>query len=238
MSVGVQRHKRTGTRVAFAVVVAVVLLLVLAQIFLPLAAERVLRDRIKPYGALQSVSISAWPAVQLLWGKADSASATAGSLHMTTAQMSKLVWESRGVHDLNFTARRFAVKVPGLPNDLVLRDLTTRKHGSSMSMHATLTQADLTAALPSGVAVQPVASGGGQVEMHVTGALFGLQASINALARPLEGRLVAEPRGLPFGGFTTVTLFEDSHLKVEALGVTVNSEQPLTYGVSLRASLR
>ncbi len=237
MSVGVERHKPTGARVAFGVFVAVVLLLVLAQIFLPLAAERVLRDRIKPYGTLQSVSISAWPAVQLLWGKANSASATADSLHMTATQMSKLVWESRRVHNLNFTAHRFALKVPGLPNDLVLRNVATRKHGSSMSLHATLTQANLTAVLPSGVAVQPVASGGGQVEVHATGALFGLQASISALVRPLEGRLVAEPRGLPFGGFTTITLFEDPHLKVEAVGVTVNSEQPLAYELSLQASL-
>jgi hypothetical protein len=237
MSVGVQRRRRARTHVALWAAATVVLLLVLAQVVLPLVAERVLRDRVKPYGTLQSVSVSAWPAVQLLWGKADSASASSRSLHMTAAQMSKLVWESRGVHDLDFTADRFAVKVPGLPNDLVLRDVRTRKRGSSMSVHATLTQADLTAALPSGFAVQPVASGGGQVEVHASGALFGLQASISALVRPLEGRLVAEPRGLPFAGLTTVTVFEDPHLNVEAVGVTVNSEQPLAYGLTLRASL-
>jgi hypothetical protein len=141
------------------------------------------------------------------------------------------------VHNLNLTAHRFALKIPGLPNDLVLSDVTTRKQGSSISVHATLTQANLTAALPSGVTVQPVASGGGQVEVHASGALFGLQASINALVRPQEGRLVAEPRGLPFGGIATVTVFEDPHLQVEAVGIAVTSKQPLTYGLSLRAGL-
>ncbi len=215
-----------------------VLLLVLAQAILPLVAERVLRDRIKPYGALQSVSVSAWPAVQLLWGKADSIHATARSLSMTAAQMTALTWEARGVHNLDFTVTQLALKAPTLPNSIVLRDVTTRKRGASIHTHATLTQADLTAALPSGFTVQPVASGGGQVEVRASGGLFGLQTSISALVRPLEGRLVAEPQGFPLAGLATVTLFADPHLKVESVGVTVHSAQPPTYGLSLTASLR
>jgi hypothetical protein len=215
-----------------------VLLLLLAQAILPSIAARVVRDRIKPYGDLESVHLSAWPAVELLWGKADSASARSRSLRITLAQLTKLELEARGVHDLDLTVARLELKVPTVPNGIVLRDVTTRKHGASVYTQATLTQADLTAALPSGFTVQPVASGGGQVEVHASGGLFGMQASIGALVKPLEGRLVAEPQGFPLAGLATVTLFSDPHLKVESVDVRVQRRQPLTYGLSLRASLR
>jgi hypothetical protein len=107
-----------------------------------------------------------------------------------------------------------------------------------MQVSATLTQSDLAASVPSGFTVQPVASGGGQVEVHATGALFGLQASIDALVRPLDGRLIAEPHGLPLSGIASVTLFSDPHLKAEWVGLTVTRRQPLAYGLTLRASLR
>jgi hypothetical protein len=222
--------------VAFVVGVPV-LLLVLAQALLPLLAARVMRDRIKPYGTLQSVSVSAWPAVELLWGKADSAKASASRLSLTTDQITQLAWEGRGVHDLDFTASTLALKVPGVVSDVVLHNLTSRKRGAYMYTQATLTQANLTAALPTGFTVQPVASGNGQIEVRASGGLFGVQTSINALIKPLEGRLVAEPQGFPLAGLATVTLFSDPHLKVESVGVQVQSKQPLTYRLSLVASL-
>jgi hypothetical protein len=215
-----------------------VLVLALAQIVLPPLAARIARDRMKTYGDIRSVSVSAWPAVELLWGKADSATARASTLKLTAAQMAKLAWEAHGIHDLTLSVDTLALKVPGVPNDILLRNLTTHKRGSSMQVSATLTQSDLAASLPSGFAVRPVASGGGQVEVHATGALFGVQASIDALVRPLDGRLVAEPRGLPLPGIATVTLFSDLHLKVEWVGTTVTQRQPLAYGLTLRASLR
>jgi hypothetical protein len=237
MSVGVERRKRRGLWVAFAVAVPV-LLLVLAQAILPVLAARVLRDRIKQYGAVQDVNVSAWPAVELLWGKADSANITAHDLSLTTAQMSKLVWESRGVHDLHIKVERLDLSLPAVPNRIALLNATARKRGASMYMQATLTQADLNASLPNGFTVQPVASGDGQVEVRASGGLFGLQTSINALVKPLEGRLVVEPQGFPLAGLATVTVFSDPHLNVESVGVRVLSTQPLTYGLSFGASLR
>jgi LmeA-like phospholipid-binding len=233
----VQRRRRTGARVALLLAVPVVLL-ALAQVVLPVVAARVIRDRLGRYGYVRSVHVSAWPAVELLWGKADSLSATARGLSLTGPQMTKLAWESRGVRDIDLAVDRLDVKVPGIPNGIVLRDARARKRGASMSLQATLTQADLTAALPSGFTVQPVASGGGQVEVRASGALFGAQASISALVRPLDGRLVAEPRGFPLAGFATVTLFSDPHTNVQSVGVQVIGKQPLSYGLSLTATLR
>lgn len=237
MPIGVERRKRRRLRVALVVGVPLLLLALLQAILPPLAA-RVVRDRIKKYGDIQSVSVSAWPAVELLWGKADSAAATAGSLSVTAAQMTKLAWESRSVHDLDITVARLDLKVPGIPNGVVLRNVSSHKRGASMSTQATLTQADLTAALPSGFTVQPVGSGGGQVEVHASGGLFGVQESLSALVKPLEGRLVVEPQGFPLAGLATLTLFSDPHLKMESVDVRVQSRQPLAYRLSLRTSLR
>jgi hypothetical protein len=221
-----------------AVATPLVLLVVLAQAFLPSLAARVIRDRLKPYGDLESVHVSAWPAVELLWGKADSASARSRSMRLTLAQLTKLELEARAVHDLDLTVARLELKVPTVPRGIVLHDVTTRKRGASVYTQATLTQADLTAALPSGFAVQPVASGEGQFEVRASGALFGVPASISALVRPLEGRLVAEPQGFPLAGIATVTLISDPQLRVESVGLQMTGAQPPAYRLSLGASLR
>jgi hypothetical protein len=223
--------------VAFGLAVPI-LLLVLAQAILPSIAARVARDRVKPYGDLESVHVSAWPAVELLWGKADSASARSHSLTLTLAQLTKLELEARGVHDLDLTAERLELKTPTAPNGLLLRDVVARKRGASLETNATITQADLSAALPGGFTVRPVASGNGQVEVRASGALFGVQTSISALVKPLQGRLVVEPQGLPLGGIATVTLLSDPHLYVESVGTQTLDAQPPAYGLSLKASLR
>ena len=61
----------------------VVLLLALAQLLLPRIAASRISSRVGRYGKVQSVSVSAWPALKLLWGKADSAQVRAGSLSLS-----------------------------------------------------------------------------------------------------------------------------------------------------------
>lgn len=127
--------------------------------------------------------------------------------------------------------------VPDLPDGLTVNDLRMEKRGSAIKASATLTQQQLNEALPSGFHIEPTASGGGQVEARASGGLFGVQASITALVKPLEGRLVAEPRGFPLASLGTVTLFSDSRLKVGSVGVRVLQTKPLTYGLYLAATL-
>ena len=55
------------------------LLLVLAQLLLPRIAASRISSRVGRYGTVQSVSVSAWPAVELLWGHADSVRVKAGA---------------------------------------------------------------------------------------------------------------------------------------------------------------
>ena len=61
---------RRAARAALGVAGGVVVVLGLAQLLLPgLAAQRV-RSEIGRYGVVHSVSVSAFPAIELLWGDA------------------------------------------------------------------------------------------------------------------------------------------------------------------------
>jgi len=236
MAIRVRPHR--VSRITLGVGASLALAVVLTQVFLPSLAARRVRDRVARYGTVKSVSVSAFPAVELLWGKVDSASVIAGTLTVSSAQIASLLWEARNVSQLTVTADASTLRVPSLPSGLTVSALRMRKRGSAIQASATLTQKQLDEAFPRGFRVQPIASAGGQIEARASGALFGAQASITALVKPFEGRLVAEPRGLPFAGVATVTLFSDPHLRVRSVGVSVVRTQPLTYGLSLSASLR
>ena len=70
-----------GGQIAAGVAGAVVLVLALAQLILPRVAASRISSRIGRYGKVQSVSVSAWPAVELLWAVAWAAAGAAGVVH-------------------------------------------------------------------------------------------------------------------------------------------------------------
>lgn len=223
---------------ASCVLAAPVLALLLAQAFLPTLAAHRVRARVARYGTVSSVSVKAFPAIELLWGKADSVDVQAGALSVPSTQIAQLLWEAHGVTDLTMSAHTATLTaIPSLEKGVSVSELHTEKRGTAILASATVTQQQLDEAFPSGFRVEPVGSEGGQIEVKASGALFGLQASIAAIVRPYEGRLVTEPKGLSFGGLTTVTLFSDPHFKVKSVGLSIERTNPLTYGLSLRGSL-
>jgi hypothetical protein len=220
---------------------ALVVLLALAQLILPSIAAKVVRDRAARYGTIKSVHISAWPAVALLWGKAQSATIVAAQLTLTSAQLSELskqLWEARGVEKSTIAAEEVTANLSGLARGLIATDVRAVKQGSQLSGSATVTQQALDEASPSGLHVQPLASGEGQVELRATGELFGASLSVDAFVKPEDGRLVVEPRGIPFAALGTVTLVDDPHVQVESVALEDAPGQPATYRLSYRASLR
>jgi hypothetical protein len=225
-----ERASRWRLKLLLSLVGAVGLLLVLAQIFLPrLAAGRV-SSRVGRYGTVESVSVSAWPAVKLLWGSVDSVRVKAKSLALSPAQAAKLLWEARGTASMDVSAERVQV------GSLRVTDATLSKHGSALSAQAMTSEADVKAALPAGLGVRLLRSEGGEVEVQATGGLFGVSATVNAVAGASEGKLVAHPLGLLVEGLQ-LTLFSDAHVYVEGVGASVSSEHPLTYRLSMSARL-
>jgi hypothetical protein len=210
---------------------AVLTLLVLAQVALPRIAASKISARVGRYGQVHSVHVSAWPAVKLLWGDVDSVQVSAGRLELSTAQAAKLLWEANGVSRMDLSAS--SVKV----GPLQVEDAVLQKRGSLMSAHAQTSEPDVRAALPEGLEVKLLGSREGQVEVQASGGLFGVDASVDALAGASEGKLVAHPQGLLLEGFQLM-LFADPHVFVEGVGASVLSRQPLIYRLSMSASLR
>jgi hypothetical protein len=209
-----------------------VLILVLAQVFLPGIAANQIKGRVARYGTVQSVSVSAWPAVKLLWGSVDSVTVRARSLKVSLAQTAKLLWEARGVSDMKLTASSAQAG-----SSLRLSDLSFSKRGKGLTLQARLTDADMRAALPEGFGVQLLGSEGGKVEIRASGGVFGVGAAVDAVASASDGKLVAQPQGFLLGGLQ-LTLFSEPHIYVEGVGARVEKEQPLTYRLTLVASLR
>jgi hypothetical protein len=206
--------RRRGLRIALVSTGGVVAVLGLAQLLLPaLAAQRV-RSQLGRYGDVRSVAVSAFPAVELLWGHAQSATARAGSLTMSLAQAGALLWEGRGVDRLDVSAQSVRLE------SFALRDVSLVRHGSELHLEGSLTAADLRAALPGSVAVQPLGSVPGGVEVRVTGNLFGAATSLDALLSVEDGRLVAQPLGIPFAGALRLTLLSAPHLYLQNFALT------------------
>ncbi|HEY7953460.1 MAG TPA: hypothetical protein VID70_10790 [Solirubrobacteraceae bacterium] len=227
----VQRVRGRGLRIALWVAGILVVLLVAAQLLLPGLAAHTMRDRVGRYGPVLSAHVSAFPAIELLWGHAGSASLRTGALRMTQSQASELLWSARGVDSLDVAAASVAVE------PLRLEAVSVRKRGSAVRLLGTLTLADLRAALPAGVQLQVLSGGGeGGLELSVGGELFGVSASIPVVVAASEGKLVAQPRGISLGGLTQVTLFSDPHLHVESATFTPLAGEGQSWRMDLRAT--
>jgi hypothetical protein len=197
------------------------------------------RDRASRYGTVKSVSVSAFPAIELLWGKAESASMSAGRLTLTSAQIAEMVkqlWEFRGVEDATISAERATLRLDGLARGVSATNVSAIKKGSRIAGYATVTQQALDEVGAGSLQIQPLSSGGGEVEVRVTGSLFGATTSLSAAIKPSEGHLVVEPQGLPFAGLATITLISDPHVRIESVAFTQLVGQR-AYRISLAASL-
>lgn len=227
----VRRVRGRGLRISLWVAAVLVVLLIAAQLLLPGLAAHTMRDRIGRYGPVLSAHVSAFPALELLWGQAGSASLRTGALRMTQAQASDLLWSAHGIDSLDVSSASVAVE------PLRLLAVSMQKRGHAVRLVGTLTLADLRAALPSGVQVQALSAGGeGALEVRIGGELFGVSASIVAVVVASEGKLVAQPRGFSLGGLTQVTLFSDPHLHVEGATFTPLAGGEQSWRMDLRAT--
>ena len=215
-------------RIAAITAVVVLVALVLAQFVLPRIAASRISSRVGRYGHVEHVSVSAFPAIELLWGDADSVEVRARSVSLSPAQAAGLLWEARGVDRMDVTASSARV------GSLALTDAALRKRGSALSAHAHASAAAVKAALGSGVGVRLLSSEGGRVRVAATGSLFGVGATVAAVAESDAGKLVVHPEGLLLEGLR-LTLFDDPHVHVIGVAAT---QDPTGYVLGMSALLR
>lgn len=211
----------------------VLVVLGLAQIFLPKIAASKISSRVGKYGSVEHVHVSAWPAIKLLWGDADTVEVRASRLRVTPSQTAKLLAEAHGISDLDLSS------LAASEGSLALSDVSLHKHGRKLSASAFVTQADVKAALPEGFGVELLGSSEGHVEVRASGGLFGIGASVDAVAEASGGKLVVHPRGLLIEALK-LTLFSDPRVYIESVEAHAASGAggAAGYQLAIGASLR
>lgn len=201
--------------IALGVVGVVLLVLVVAQLVLPGIAANRLRDQLSKSGTVLSVSVHAFPAIELLWGQADSVVVRMGRYQAGASEIGSKLGQAADVGTLDLSAQEVQ---SGL---LTVRDARLRKQGDELVATAVVRQADLRSAVPFLDNVQPVASSDGQLILRGTASLLGLNASVDAVVSARNGALIVAP-DVPFGGLATITLLDDPHVRVQSVSaVTV-----------------
>lgn len=201
-------------------------LLVASQFLLPHLAERRLADELEQYGPRPDVDVRAFPAVKLIFGRADRIEVDQSAARIDTPQLIDELSESGDVGE--FEARVGELQI-GM---LRLSEVRVAKDGDDVTAAATVTLGELQGALRdlTNLRVLPAGEGGGIVlagEVTVFGRTIGGRARV----RPDGGRLVVGVEGLPLGA---ITLVDDPRLRIVDVGAR---EVPGGYRLSLRGVL-
>src|SRR5256885_14921748 len=96
--------------IAAAIVLAVLVLLsVVAQLVLPGIAENRIRDRLAHDGRVESVHVSAFPAVKLLWGRADRVTVRMANVRAAVGRLGGLIRRTADARRVDASPRALGV---------------------------------------------------------------------------------------------------------------------------------
>ena len=202
----------------------VVVLLVVAQLVLPGIAAQRLRDDLSRSGRVLEVQVHAFPAIELLWHRADRVVVRMATYRAAPSKLPSTLSQAGDVGSLRVSAQVFQ------DGRLTLRDASLVKQDGGLTAAATVTQPDLRIAVPIFNSVTPVASGDGRLVLRGTASLLGLTTTINATLSAQNGKLVVTP-DVPFGGLATITVFSDPRLRVTGV-----SAAPAPDGFTVRGT--
>lgn len=211
---------------ALALLALIILLLGIAQLVLPGVAARQLRDRLAKHGSVISVQVSAFPAVMLLWHRADKVVVRLRSYRSSSSGLGQSLAQAADAGSVDASVGELDT---GL---LTLHDAVLRKRGDRLTGRASVTEAGIRYAVPFLDSVQPIASAAGTLTLRGTATILGVTASVDATVRAVNGRLVVVPE-VPFGTLATVTLFSTPHLDVTGVGA-----RPTPDGFTVTATAR
>ena len=187
-------------------------MLVAAQLLLPGIATRSLHDRLARHGEVLSVSISAFPAIELLWGQASSATVRLRS-YRSSGVLSNSLDQISGVDSLDLSVGTLT------SGALTLHDVRLTKRGNRIDAGAQVRDRDLRSALPLMRSVTPVGSADGGVVLRGTVSVFGIDTTVDATVQAQNGEIVVAPN-VPFGALASVTVFSDPSFDVRAVHAT------------------
>jgi hypothetical protein len=207
---------------------------VLVQVLGPAIAARVVREKVQKYGTVKSVKVKAWPALELAWRQADEVSVSAGRLKVNPQETVAMLKEAKGVAKMSVSAESVE------EGSLKLTSTRFEKHGHMLRVEGIVSEDAIKRALPKGVGVALMKSEGGTIEVRVSGGLFGVNASVDAVAKAQEGKLVVQPLVFGLEGLR-LTLFSNPSVYVEGVEARAkkgSGGEGVSYWLSMWASLR
>lgn len=213
-------------RFAAALAVLLVAALVVGQIVLPGVAEDRLREDLASSGAVERVHVRAFPALKLLFDRADRVEVRMGEVQAQPRRFADLLASTHATGKLD--ARAATMRV----GPLRVRDLRLGKDEERLEGEAAVTSTDLAAALPPSVGLRPVASENGALVLEATAGILGAGVVVRARLSARDGALVIAPDGL-LGGLAALTVFSDPRVRVTSVGARERAD-----GFTLTAAAR
>jgi hypothetical protein len=203
---------RRGRGVGALLVVALLLALLAAcQLVLPGLAAGRLRAMLARSGSVRTVSVSAWPAVELLWHHADNVTVSMRRWSASSARLDAQLRQLRSVGTFDATVGVVDVGA------LVVHDASLVVSRGRIVGEGTVREADLRRAVPFLRSVVPVASAGGRLVLRGTASVLGLiGGSVDATVQARRGALVLTP-DVPLGGLGAVTVFSAPGVRVSGV---------------------
>jgi hypothetical protein len=200
-----------------AITLVVVVLFGLTELLLPPLATHVARDRLSKYGPVESLSVSAFPAVELIWGDVDSMTVKMGSYRATGSKLSTALGQSEQVGNINAT-------IGTLHSGLVtMQNVTASKHGKTFTVSGDLTESDIKSAVPLLTSVRALGESNGALNLAATGSAFGIQASVDVSLFASGGVVEVQAQGL-LSSFVHLTLFSNPRLYITSLSGHATSD--------------
>ncbi|HVE69355.1 MAG TPA: LmeA family phospholipid-binding protein [Solirubrobacteraceae bacterium] len=214
--------------IAAGVVGALVVVLVALQLILPNIAENRLRDRLSDNGTVEEVDVDSFPALELLWGRADETTIRMRDGHAGPGRFADLLVKTADTERLDATVDGARILT------LRLRKLELRKRGRDIVGTATISDADLRRALPGNFDVRPVASGDGALVFEGSASILGRRLRGQVVVAARNGQVLLAPNVL-FGGFLSLTVFADPRIEIRDVSA---KQRPGGFTLTARSRLR
>ena len=196
------------------------------QLVLPSIAEHIERDRLAKRGTVISLSISAFPAIELLFGHADTVTAHLASLNASQSQLATNLSQTSGVSNINVTVD----KVTSGP--ITVNSVTMTKRGKRYRGTGLITESSLRQAVPLLESVTEVASSDGSLTLQGTANVVIGTVTADAKVAAQAGKVVVSGTGL-ISSFLHLTVWSNPKVYVESV-----SGKPARQGISLAAAWR
>jgi LmeA-like phospholipid-binding len=197
----------------------VVLLLALSQVLLPRLAALRIEETALDRASGVSVHVSAFPALELLFGKADRVTVHAREMSPGgQGNIRALLGKAASIDNLDVTVDRMYVL------GLAVDDVSLDKDGRSVSARATVTRRAIHAVLPANISLLERQEGERSLRLTIRASVLGYRVDPTARLAVADGALEVSPE-LPLFSQLHLDLFSDPQVALTRVNMRASGER-------------